>query len=490
MTMRFPKIALVGLAALALVPVARGDGSGDAARALFGGRSTIATAAYNMGVSPSETLIIRFLERPLKIPVVSSVGDWLQSHTGGTASHVQIVAYDSNGKMVDNFGLTSSKTSLGTELAAIEVEKPRDIERKYNHPPLGEITMTAADYIRTRDETKAQIKYYSPLNNVNLDGATRTGAIIGGTIDSYMGGKALRSLPIISGEMVGKIAGMVIDLMGGGAAVSAYQATEGKTLGIVNDAVARMCFPAENCHYLPIRFMMNGDGRYQVNKPYTIPGPSEPDETAEDSATEGDLALPSRTMEDTREDGSSGMSKRGMCEIEFSERNTPDDDALRAAPQETPDTEESPSDCQSNDDGVSQETSPEEDEPQPSPQPAHEAVENTPEAVAVAWLKAYNARDIARMEELSTREFVEIWEIERNDFPDPPENWRNATIETIETDSHEVTSDNPDLEPVEIGVECVCTGADSSTYHGGIVLYRSKSSGLYKVGFALVFPPD
>jgi hypothetical protein len=174
-----------------------------------------------------------------------------------------------------------------------------------------------------------------------------------------------------------------------------------------------------------------------------------------------------------------------------SEEMAPDDDAPRPVPQETPETEESPSESPSGEDEVSRETSPEEDdESRPSPQPAPEAVENTPEAVAVAWLRAYNARDIARMEELSTREFVEIWEIGRNDFPDPPENWRKATIEPIETDSHEVISDDPDLEPVEIGVECVCTGADSNTYHGGIVIYRSKSSGLYKVGMALVFPPE
>lgn len=488
--MRFPKIALVGMAALALVPVARGDGADDAARALFGGRSTIATSAYLMGVSPSETLTIRFLERPLNV-IVPGVGDWLQSKTDGTASHVQIVAYNSKGKIVDNFGLTSSKTSLKTELAAIEEEKPQDIERKYNPIPLGEITMTAADYVRTRDETKDQIKYYAPLNNVDLDGSMRKGAIIGGTIDSYMGGKALRPLPIISGETVGKIAGMVIDLMEGGAAVSAYQATEGKTLGIVNDTVARMCFPAENCHYLPIRFMMNGDGRYQVIKLYTIPGPSELDETSEDSATEEDASLPSRTEEDTQEDGSSRMPEGGMCEITPPERNTPDEGTPRPAPQETPETEESPYDSPRGDDEVSQETSPEEeDAPQPSPRLVSDASGSTPEAVAVAWLRAYNARDIARMEELSTREFVEIWEVGRNDFPDPPENWRNATIEPIETDSHEVISDDPDLEPVEISVECVCTGADSSLYHGGIVLYRSKSSGLYKVGMALVFPPE
>ena len=159
-------------------------------------------------------------------------------------------------------------------------------------------------------------------------------------------------------------------------------------------------------------------------------------------------------------------------------------------PQRTPETEESPSDSPSEDDEVSQETSPEENEPQPSPQPVPDEAGNTPEAVAVAWLKAYNAGDMARMEELSMPEFVEMWEVERNDFPKPPENWRNATIETVGTETKDVTSDNPDWEPIEIGVECICTGADSRSYHGGLVIYRCKSSGLYKVGLALVFPPE
>lgn len=194
-----------------------------------------------------------------------------------------------------------------------------------------------------------------------------------------------------------------------------------------------------------------------------------PDEPAE---PEEELPVP-------QDDGAGGVQERGPTEV-----------APRPTPPETPETEKSPSDSPNGDDKVSQETLPEENEPQPSPHPLSDAVGNTPEAVAVAWLKAYNAGDMARMKELSMPEFVEIWEVDRDDFPKPPGNWKNATIEIVETETREITSSHPDWEPIEIMVECICTGADSTTYQGGLCIYRSKSSDLYKVGFSLLFPPE
>lgn len=454
--MWFAKSALLGFATLALPLAVRGDGAGDAAQALFGGRQTIATSAYHLGVTPSEILTIRFLERPLKIPLV---GDWLQSKTAGTATHVQIVAYDSKGKIVDNFGLTSSKTSMKPQPAAIEVEKPKTIERQYNPTPLGEITMTAADYIRARDDTKQQVQYYSPLNNVDLDGSMRAGAAFGSAIGSFVGEKTVPALPGIPPEVVGKIAGMLVGWGAGGlGAVSTYQSTGGKEPGVVDDSSAKMCFTAENCHYLPIRFLMNGEGRYQVVKPYTIPGPREDDGKEKESpvvATGDEVALPSDAVEDLHADESAGMSADGIGSNTFSG----DHDSKDV-------------------------------EPQVPPQPVPDAVGNTPEDVAVAWLRAYNAGDMVRMKELSTPEFVEMWEVGRDDFPKPPENWRDATIETTQTGTKEITPTDPDWEPIEIGVECTCTGSDSTSYQGGLFIYRYKSSGLYKVGFALLVPPE
>lgn len=139
-------------------------------------------------------------------------------------------------------------------------------------------------------------------------------------------------------------------------------------------------------------------------------------------------------------------------------------------------------------DEMSQEEEPVED--MPPPQTAPDAVGNTPEEVAVAWLKAYNSRDLERMKELSMPEFVEMWETGRDDFPNPAGNWRDAVIEITQTSADEATSSNPDWESIEIGVEFVCTGADSTTYEGGIAIYRYKSSGLYKVGFALIALPE
>lgn len=117
----------------------------------------------------------------------------------------------------------------------------------------------------------------------------------------------------------------------------------------------------------------------------------------------------------------------------------------------------------------------------------------TPRDVAIAWLQAYNARNIGKMVDLSVPEFAEGWKEENvapDAFPEPLANWRNATVNVTSTTSRKVSTADADLAPIEIGVDCICTGADSTSYEAGLFIVQYKSSGLFKVELAITSTPE
>ena len=175
--------------------------------------------------------------------------------TDGTVAHVQIVAYDESGRIIDNFGLTGEETSLSLQKAKIEIERKADILAKYDQVPLGERKMSAEAYVRARNRTEQMALYYAPLNNVPLDTAVAMGSSIG----------ALAAGP------KGAVAG---GAFGAKLAVDQYDQSGRRNLAEASDTSQQMSFAAMNCQYLPVLFEQNSDTEptLVIVKPYSQPG--------------------------------------------------------------------------------------------------------------------------------------------------------------------------------------------------------------------------
>ena len=195
-----------------------------------------------------KNVIVKFLQRPLDADKIGL----LQSRTGGTAAHVQLVA-EIDGKVYENFGLTGS--FIKTEKARIFSEKNLD---KYDEKkPLGMVRMSFDDYMRARDRTinQATNSYYAPLNAVDPIVTAAVGALTG-----YNAGG-------IGGMMSGGVDGL--DL-----AFDAYDKAGRKNRKIVEDDVHKMNFAGFNCQSLVDLFLDNarGEPSFEEIQKYHQPG--------------------------------------------------------------------------------------------------------------------------------------------------------------------------------------------------------------------------
>lgn len=214
---------------------------------------------FQQKIAPSSIVTIKYLKRPM-----DRLGETVQTITDEVASHVQIVAFNEKGTVIDNFGLTGEKPSMSITDAEIEIEFNSDILKRYDQNPLGTCQMSYEAYLRVRDETEKMAKdgFYSPLNAKSLESHVVMGAAFG----ALPGGK-------------GVIAGAV---SGGMNAVNDYKDSGGRNLAIVDGSKKenvspgqdKMSFPGRNCHYLPILFEQLAalEPTYVSGKPYSIPG--------------------------------------------------------------------------------------------------------------------------------------------------------------------------------------------------------------------------
>ena len=198
-------------------------------------------------------VVVKFLQRPLSF-VGGSVA---QRASGGTAAHVQIVAYDKkSGQIIDNFGLTGDP--IITKSAKIFSESPAAIISDYDQNSLGEVEMSSDCYERVRNMTQAQLSdaYYSALNNVDLKSSMVAGTVMG----AATGGG-------VTSEIVGGIAGAKV-------AVSEYDKDGRRNYKIVSDKSSQMSFPGLNCQSAVDIFLKNGVGEetWRVIKEYRQPG--------------------------------------------------------------------------------------------------------------------------------------------------------------------------------------------------------------------------
>lgn len=275
---------------LAIVPillfaahVALAEPNENATRNVFGRSSSPATSMFNLRVSPTSMVTVRFLQRNL----TGDVGGVVRRATDGTVSHVQIVAYDESGRIIDNFGLTGEGMSPSLQKSKIEIEKKSDILKKYNPEPLGERKMSAEAYVRARDRTEQMALYYAPLNNVPLDAAVTVGASAGALAAGTMGALA-------GGAVAAKVA------------VDQYDQHGRHNLAVASDDLRQMSFAGMNCHYLPVLFEQNSDAEptLVIVKPYSQPGEVTPTSIAgletpassSDVVNAGRLAAPGPTQ--------------------------------------------------------------------------------------------------------------------------------------------------------------------------------------------------
>ena len=239
--------------------IAWSDPIENGTRNVFGRTSSTATSVFNLGVSPSSVVTVRYLQRNL-------TGDgygMARRATDGTAVHVQIVAYDEAGRIIDNFGLTGEETSLSLQKATIEIERKSDILGKYDQKPLGERKMSAEAYVRARNRTEQMALYYSPLNSVHLDTAIATDAALGAMVAGANAGA--------SDAVVGAMYGAGV---GAKRAVAEYHQAGRYNLAVASDTSQQMSFAGMNCQYLPVLFEQNSNEEptLVIVQPYSQPG--------------------------------------------------------------------------------------------------------------------------------------------------------------------------------------------------------------------------
>lgn len=206
-----------------------------------------------LGVLPGETITVKAHFRPLDIPVVGSP---VQKLTDNTASHVQLVAYDSGGIVRDNFGLTGNTLST-TEPASILREDNSNISKNYDTKSLGEWRMPVETYVRARNATitSAEQARYSLANNVPAAANAAQEVVFG-----------------YASEGVAKATKAVFS--SGNKSLNDFDTEGRRNPMVVSDTGKQMSFPGYNCMYLPIVFEQFGKGfaGFQTVVEYRQPG--------------------------------------------------------------------------------------------------------------------------------------------------------------------------------------------------------------------------